>query len=370
MNGNSLSKRLPIFIFCAYLSIVSSQPVEWERRRIGCQQRSTLGRSYVGEANTTVDGIPCQRWSDTEPHNHRFAHVGEHNFCRNPDGDSQVWCYTTDPEVRYQNCSVPFCPSLKALDFSLDNDEKPDENNSYSHASLQKENLPPSFTVCTAFMVEAWTKYTSSWLFVLHDDGGKIWHWVKIFATSTYTQFTIKFKESLKFTVQSVSLFYPLQWNSVCLSRDSNTSLVRLVVDGELLMEKVWNVKHKPDNLSLLLGRPWKPYEQPGRTTDLNIFSYALPVEQMMLQTSAGLEECGLPGDFLSWEKSLEEEQWILYSKARLVDMDGGLESPCMAKAKINVFPMVKYHYSNVGWLFCTPAPPEIYEKACCGFFF
>ena len=28
-----------------------------------------------------------------------------------------------------------------------------------------------------------------------------------------------------------------------------------------------------------------------------------------------------------------------------------------------------KRRYSNVGWLFCTPAPPKIYEKACCGFF-
>ena len=26
--------------------------------------------------------------------------------------------------------------------------------------------------------------------------------------------------------------------------------------------------------------------------------------------------------------------------------------------------------YSNVGRLFCTPAPPKSYEKACCGFFF
>ena len=28
------------------------------------------------------------------------------------------------------------------------------------------------------------------------------------------------------------------------------------------------------------------------------------------------------------------------------------------------------YYYSNVGRLFCTPVPPKIYEKACCGFFF
>ena len=133
MKRNSLSKRLQIFIFCGYLSIVSSQPrgaVEGERRQIGCQQRSTSGRSYAGEANTTVDGIPCQRWSDTQPHDHKFTHVGDHNFCRNPNGasQSQVWCHTTDPEVELQNCSVPFCPPLKALDFSLDNDRKPDKN--------------------------------------------------------------------------------------------------------------------------------------------------------------------------------------------------------------------------------------------------
>ena len=179
MKGKSLFKCLPILIFCGYLSIVSSQhAVEGESRRIGCQQSSTSGRSYAGEASMTVDGIPCQRWSDTEPHNHEFTHVGDHNFCRNPNGasQSQVWCYTTDPQHELQNCSVPFCNPLKALDFSLDNDWEPDENKSYTHASLWKENLPSSFTICTAFMVEAWTEYVDSMLFVLCDDKGKIWH--------------------------------------------------------------------------------------------------------------------------------------------------------------------------------------------------
>ena len=67
----------------------------------------------------------------------------------------------------------------------------------------------------------------------------------------------------------------------------------------------------------------------------------------MKVQTSAGDEECGLAGDFLSWEKSLEEEQWTLHSKARLVDLDGGLESPCMRKAKLNVFFMSAPHYHS-----------------------
>ena len=70
---------------------------------------------------------------------------------------SQVRCFITDSEHTHQNCSAPHCPPSKAIDFSLDNDFSPDVNNSYTHASLQKENLPPSFTICTAFMVEAWT---------------------------------------------------------------------------------------------------------------------------------------------------------------------------------------------------------------------
>ena len=129
------SRYLIILVFCDFTNIV------WSERQIGCQQRSTSGRDYVGEANTTVDGIPCQRWSDTEPHDHSFTHVGDHNFCRNPNealAQDQVWCFTTDPNVLAQYCSVPLCPPLKALDFSLDNDFEPDENNSYTHASLGK----------------------------------------------------------------------------------------------------------------------------------------------------------------------------------------------------------------------------------------
>ena len=67
----------------------------------------------------------------------------------------------------------------------------------------------------------------------------------------------------------------------------------------------------------------------------------------MKLQTKAGGTECGLSGDFLSWEKSVEEEQWALHSKARWIEMDGGLEGPCIAKAKINVFMMTEGHYHS-----------------------
>ena len=140
--------------------------------------------------------------------------MGDHNFCRNPDGTPlfQVWFYTTDPNLRVETCPVPFCPPLKALDLSLDNNGVPDENNTYTHASLQKANFPSSFTICTAFMVEAWAQDASAWLFDLNDDKGESWHWVKIFAAETYTLFSFQFEDSLEFSRQSKIL-----WHSISL---------------------------------------------------------------------------------------------------------------------------------------------------------
>ena len=64
----------------------------------------------------------------------------------------------------------------------------------------------------------------------------------------------------------------------------------------------------------------------------------------MKLETTGGTKECGLAGDFLVWDMSmdldlsLEEEQWTPHSKARLLELDGGLEGPCIAQSKINIF--------------------------------
>jgi len=26
------------------------------------------------------------------------------NYCRNPDGENTMWCYTTDPDTRWERC--------------------------------------------------------------------------------------------------------------------------------------------------------------------------------------------------------------------------------------------------------------------------
>ena len=44
---------------------------------------------------------------------------------------------------------------VKTFDFSADNDQKKDSNGEYTSATLNAGALPESFTVCSAFMVEA-----------------------------------------------------------------------------------------------------------------------------------------------------------------------------------------------------------------------
>ena len=128
---------LPSTLFCLLVSLVSGnlltddqkrpmkgEPEEGKRaqtriksrqhRSVGsqeeCQEGDPLGVSYSGRMNVTASGRTCQVWAAQQPHEHDKADVGEHNHCRNPDGYSLgVWCYTTDPDKRWEACSVPHC---------------------------------------------------------------------------------------------------------------------------------------------------------------------------------------------------------------------------------------------------------------------
>ena len=33
-----------------------------------------------------------------------YGTTGGHNYCRNPDGEASIWCYTTDPAKRWEYC--------------------------------------------------------------------------------------------------------------------------------------------------------------------------------------------------------------------------------------------------------------------------
>ena len=86
---------------------------------------SQTGEDYTGDISVTVNAKTCQRWPDQSPHSHSYNHpnyfqdatlADASNYCRNPldpDGvtlsDSLPWCYTVDPDDRWEYCDIPFC---------------------------------------------------------------------------------------------------------------------------------------------------------------------------------------------------------------------------------------------------------------------
>jgi hypothetical protein len=64
--------------------------------------------------NTTISGRTCQNWTKDTPHRRNsqtrnavakgIHGVGDHNYCRDPDAEGGPWCYTTDPNKRWEFC--------------------------------------------------------------------------------------------------------------------------------------------------------------------------------------------------------------------------------------------------------------------------
>ncbi|KAK3538860.1 hypothetical protein QTP86_018780, partial [Hemibagrus guttatus] len=81
------------------------------------------GEDYRGQQNQTSvhGGKPCLFWNETFQHPYNTLKypngeggLGAHNFCRNPDGDVQPWCYIADQEdgTYWKFCEIPSCQTL------------------------------------------------------------------------------------------------------------------------------------------------------------------------------------------------------------------------------------------------------------------
>ncbi|KAM9836423.1 hepatocyte growth factor activator [Aulostomus maculatus] len=77
------------------------------------------GRGYRGVVGTTVSGARCLAWNSDllcdELHvgtvvASPLRGLGEHAYCRNPDGDKMPWCYTlNNGAISWEYCDVPSC---------------------------------------------------------------------------------------------------------------------------------------------------------------------------------------------------------------------------------------------------------------------
>ena len=224
----------------------------------------------------------------------------------------------------------------KVLDFADDNDGKADKDGEFSSASLTGINLPESFAICTAFMVEAWTTdFSGADLFLILNSDGDVWGDIHLITSSSQTLYSVTLG-SVSFLVKETSVFFPLQWTKVCLALDSITSKVVLVVDGDVKKQIGYETEHyRLTNMSIVVGL-YPPYnqEQTGQTTNFNVFASDISVEKLKKMTTAGDVKCGAPGDFLSWN----DAEWKIHSKAKIVDRVSEIGGPCKVKSKVQVF--------------------------------
>jgi len=75
--------------------------------------RGQGSESYKGCANKTWSGNDCQAWDVQSPQKHKNnkPHL-HHNYCRNPDGEPHLWCYTVEPKIRWEYCD-PLTPDFQ-----------------------------------------------------------------------------------------------------------------------------------------------------------------------------------------------------------------------------------------------------------------
>ena len=243
------------------------------------------------------------------------------------------------------------------INFSDDNDQEPDSEGEFTGASLTKPNMPKDFTICSAFMVEAWTtEFTASYLFAISYDppyAQQHWGYVSISPT-THDQSKVE----VRFNKVYVSLTYyvavfPLTWIHVCVSLDTVSDVkgpkIGVVVNGMELKKKLRTTifteakedPYWPADLRVVLGYRLNPtkVEFTGIISKFNIFSFSKSIEEMVNLTKGGGEGCGAPGDYVSWE----EEDWQISGRAR-VQMVGELEEPCRRKSEVNVYENFLYH--------------------------
>ncbi|XP_068612481.1 prothrombin [Brachionichthys hirsutus] len=95
----------------------TQQGIENVRQCVAGRCISGAGMKYEGDINITSSGRKCQSWKSNFPHPiiREFNasepdSILQENFCRNPDNHPNgPWCFTRDPTVRNETCTVPIC---------------------------------------------------------------------------------------------------------------------------------------------------------------------------------------------------------------------------------------------------------------------
>ncbi|KAL7869265.1 hypothetical protein AOLI_G00132530 [Acnodon oligacanthus] len=89
------------------------------------------GESYRGFVSETVSELECLPWNSHLLPYSEFDEddgTGQHNYCRNPDGESQPWCFVRyKGKLRWDDCAVRRCPEPASTIEPTTTEEPPTE---------------------------------------------------------------------------------------------------------------------------------------------------------------------------------------------------------------------------------------------------
>ncbi|KAL3882544.1 hypothetical protein ACJMK2_028880 [Sinanodonta woodiana] len=92
---------------------------QWDEATFRCTECFINQFTYKGTKSKTEGGIECQRWDSQSPHSHNYTNpevypeksiTAAENYCRAIEkGFNEPWCFTVDPNLRWDYCGIPKC---------------------------------------------------------------------------------------------------------------------------------------------------------------------------------------------------------------------------------------------------------------------
>ena len=179
-----------------------------------------------------------------------------------------------------------------------------------------KGNLPDSYTACSSVFV----KFATTDILVIQmlKQDGTPWYRFTIFAGREFGTMSeilnLNYDNPTTGTLKEEFFsnahipIVPNSWYHICMGLDTVSGLLRIVANGVVMVNEEkdyfrntgqWKPKSLKDKLLLFkayVSGLW--YQHRGITSNLNVFSNVMSVEDMVSRTTGG-DDCFSPGDYI-----------------------------------------------------------------------
>jgi len=273
---------------------VTGGPAEWHceghlmeaecgLENMDCQVAN--GMNYRGKTNHTISGKDCQAWSVKTPQDHKYGIFGEHNMCRNPDGEKGVWCYTTHRDTRWEYCDVRKCSQCDrgyatSYNFPTSEEIKIDKGKLINNVMILPY-LGKEFSISFKLFINEVSGYP--WQSVMHitigntgEDRGKMGFQIPTVAVNVYKDLYVIFPMNGNDSSKAVGKVEENKWINIDIMQQPTKIHDQYFFEVDLNGRKVWMEENKTPkvykNPRIYVSSPWHP-EVDGKIKELTISS-------------------------------------------------------------------------------------------------